>query len=235
METTPASSGPPDPLAYEAQADYSNAGRKERDHWWTVIAVDPVAFPLTRLLIRRRWSNPDEITLVSVIFGVLTGLFFAVGDRWALVTGGIVYYLAALLDSVDGKLARALNMSSVRGGMVDVMAGSAARASASLGLVTYVVFHIHAVRPHEIVLAAAFGVLAASLMEISAIERPEPAAPSSEFLARHRLLSGPGMPDVCAIVFVLGPITGLVVPALYVGLALVVAAILMTWRRRLSG
>jgi uncharacterized membrane protein HdeD (DUF308 family) len=45
-------------------------------------------------------------------------------------------------------------------------------------------------------------------------------------LARYRLLPTPGMTDVSAIVFVVGPITGLVVPALWLGIAMVVAAIL---------
>ncbi len=228
--------GPPDAVAYEPQPSYSDAGRKDRDHWWTVLAVDPIAIPLTRLLIKRRWSNPDEITLVALILGVLTGLFFAVGDRWALVTGGVVYYLSVLLDSVDGKLARALNMPSAKGGVVDAMADNAGRASASIGLVTYLVFHAEAVRPHEVLLAAAFGVLAASLMEIRApLHRDATKLPAQwdKALARFRLLPTPGMPDVCAIVFVLGPVAGLVIPALYVGLAMVGVGILMTWRREL--
>jgi hypothetical protein len=51
-------------------------------------------------------------------------------------------------------------------------------------------------------------------------------------LARRRLLPNPGMPDVQAVVFIFGPLTGLVVPALAVGIGMVVAAIVLTlWRR----
>jgi hypothetical protein len=42
------------------------------------------------------------------------------------------------------------------------------------------------------------------------------------------------MPDVQAIVFIIGPLAGVVVPALWVGSAMVVVAILLTVRRRLT-
>ena len=219
--------------AWEARPD----GAKKRDYWWTVIAVDPLAIPITRLLVRKKWSNPDEITLISLILGLLTGLFFAVGDTWALVTGGLVYYLSFVLDCVDGKLARALDMSSAKGHELDAMSDSARRASAAIGIVTYLVYSVEAVRAHEVVLAAAFGVLSAYFIEISGAERGEPqggiSGRWSSTLARYRLLPTPGMPDVSALVFVIGPIVGLVIPALYVGLSMVTVGILITWHRRL--
>ena len=212
-------------------------GAKKRDYWWTVIFIDPLAIPLTRMLVKRRWSNPDEITLVSLILGLLTGLFFAVGERWALVTGGLVYYLSFLLDCVDGKLARALNMSSEKGQQLDAMSDSVRRASAAIGIVTYLVYWAENVRAYEIILAAAFGVISMYFMEISGAERREPTGARgrwAERLARFRLLPTPGMPDVSAIVYVIGPIAGLVIPGLYIGLVMVLAGILITWRRRLS-
>ena len=217
---------------YEANAD----GAKKRDYWWTVIAVDPLAIPITRLLVRKQWSNPDEITLLSLVLGLLTGLFFAVGEQWALITGGLVYYFSFVLDCVDGKLARALNMSSPKGQELDAMSDSARRASAAIGIVTYLVFWVENVRPHEVVLAAAFGVISSYFMEISGAERGESSGIRgkwSETLARFRLLPTPGMPDVSAIVYVIAPIAGLVIPGLYVGLAMVTVGILITWRRRL--
>jgi hypothetical protein len=42
-------------------------------------------------------------------------------------------------------------------------------------------------------------------------------------LARRRMLPNPGMPDVQALAFVVGPLTGLVVPALAVAIALLAA------------
>ena len=224
-------------IATEAKLEANADGAKKRDYWWTVLVVDPLAMPITRLLAKRRWATPDEITIVSLILGLLTGLFFAVGDTWALITGGIVYYLSFVLDCVDGKLARILELSSPRGQALDAMADSARRASAAIGIVTYLVYSAEGAQAHEVVLAAAFGVLSSYFMEISGAERGESDGGVrgrwGAALAKRRLLPTPGMPDVSAIVYVIGPIVGFVVPALYVGLAMVVAAILITWRRRL--
>jgi hypothetical protein len=41
------------------------------------------------------------------------------------------------------------------------------------------------------------------------------------------------MPDISALVYVIGPIVGIIVPTLYVGMAMVMAGVLITWRRRL--
>jgi hypothetical protein len=74
-------------------------------------------------------------------------------------------------------------------------------------------------------------------LEISGAEKSDPAGGVrgrwSTALAERRLLPNPGMPDVQAIVFIFGPILGLVIPALMVGIAMVVVAILLTVRRRL--
>jgi phosphatidylglycerophosphate synthase len=222
--------------ATEPQWDAHPDGSKKRDYWWTVLVVDPVARPVTRLLAKKRWLTPDEVTIVSLVLGLMTGLFFAVGDRWALVTGGLLYYVSFVLDCVDGKLARTLNVSSSRGHALDAMSDSARRTSAAIGIVTYLLYSAEAVQAHEIVLAAAFGVLSGYFIEISGAERGTATGVRGKWdaaLAKRRLLPTPGMPDISALVYVIGPIVGLIVPALYLGLAMVMAGILITWRRRL--
>jgi hypothetical protein len=82
-----------------------------------------------------------------------------------------------------------------------------------------------------------FGVLSFYFMEISGAEKTEAGEGVtgrwSAALARRRLLPTPGMPDVSAIVYIFGPLTGWVVPALGVGIAMISAAILLTVKRRL--
>lgn len=223
--------------ATEPKWDANADGAKKRDYWWTVLIVDPLAIPITRLLAKKRWATPDEITIVSLVLGLLTGLFFAVGETWALITGGLVYYFSFVLDCVDGKLARSLGTSSPKGHALDAMSDSARRASAAIGIVTYLVYSAEGVQAHEVVLAAAFGVLSSYFIEISGAEKGDAAGGVrgrwSSTLAKYRLLPTPGMPDVSAIVYVIAPIAGVIVPALYVGSAMVVAGILITWRRRL--
>jgi CDP-alcohol phosphatidyltransferase len=237
-------------VSFEADA----AGAKKRDYWWTVLATDPVAIPLARFLASRRMLTPDQVTVIALVLGLSVGVFFALGTRWGLVVGGIVFYLAFVFDCVDGKLARALQVTSSRGRALDALADGGRRASASMGLFLYywlwgrsedvidgsaedfadLIFDL--VRPREVILVVGYVVLAYFFLEISGAPKGDIDAGIrgkwSAALARRRLLPNPGMPDVQAVVFILGPITSLVVPALWVGIVMVSIAILLTvWRR----
>jgi hypothetical protein len=237
-------------VSFEADA----AGAKKRDYWWTVLATDPVAIPLARFLARKRMLTPDQVTVIALVLGLSVGFFFALGTGWGLVVGGIVFYLAFVFDCVDGKLARALQVTSSRGRALDALADGGRRASASMGLFLYywlwgrsedvidgsaedfadLIFDL--VRPREVILVVGYVVLAYFFLEISGAPKGDIDAGIrgkwSAALARRRLLPNPGMPDVQAVVFILGPITSLVVPALWVGIVMVSIAILLTvWRR----
>ena len=213
-------------------------GAKQRDYWWTVLAVDPVAVPVTRLLAKRHVS-PDTVTWISLLFGLAVGPAFAFGTRLALIVGGVLFYVSFMFDCVDGKLARALQVSSARGKRLDEIADGARRLSAAAGL-TVGLWRMDTndllATPEETFLwAAAFGLAAAYLMEISGSgekvhEFPEGAGWSAR-MARLRLLPNPGMPDVSALVYVIGPITGLVAPCIALGGALVLIGILCIWSR----
>lgn len=210
-------------------------GAKKRDYWWTVLVTDPVAVPLAGFLARRRWVTPDQVTALALVTGLAVGAAFATGTRAGLVAGGILFYVAFLFDCVDGKLARALGVTSARGEALDHLADGGRRASASLGLALWA-WRSDSAEPSDVLWVVVYAVLAYYFLEISGAEKPEgrggTAGRLSGALARRRLLPNPGMPDVQAVVFILGPITGFVVPALGVGIAMVSAAILLTvWRR----
>jgi phosphatidylglycerophosphate synthase len=210
------------------------AGAKKLDYWFTVLATDPVALPLVRFFARTKLLTPDQVTIVALLLGLAVGPLFATGARWGLVAGGVVFYLAFLFDCVDGKLARALEVTSARGEALDHLADGGRRASASLGIALY----LWVTEGDGVVLVAVVYIVAAYFfLEISGAAKGNPRSGLggglSRTLARHRLLRNPGMPDVQAVCFVIGPILGLVVPALYLGIAMVLVAILMTTYRRL--
>ncbi|HYP23971.1 MAG TPA: CDP-alcohol phosphatidyltransferase family protein, partial [Actinomycetota bacterium] len=106
-------------------------GAKKRDYWWTVLATDPVAVPLVGFLARRRWLTPDQVTAFALVSGLAVGVAFATGTRLGLVVGGLLFYVAFLFDCVDGKLARALGVTSAKGEALDHLADGGRRASAS--------------------------------------------------------------------------------------------------------
>ena len=229
-------------------------GAKKRDYWFTVLLTDPVAVPLTTFLAKRRLLTPNQVTIISLVLGLSVGVFFATGERWGLIAGGIAFYLAFVTDCVDGKLARATGITSDKGQALDALADGGRRASASFGLAAYVYqnqvvpesggrfqfithWNWHGFDAFHLMVVLLYVVLAYYFLEISGAEKGDPGTGVrgewSQALAKHRLLPTPGMPDVQAIVFIFGPLLGLVVPALMVGIAMVSVAILLTVRRRL--
>jgi phosphatidylglycerophosphate synthase len=161
-------------------ADASVAGRaalasgaKERDYWWTVLVVDPVALRIVRLLARRRWLSPDGATLVSLLLGLPVGVAYGLGGRAGLATGAVLFYASFLFDCVDGKLARVTGSSSARGRALDALADGARRASASLGLAVYLWRFGDGA---DVLWAVAYGIASFYFMEISGAARREPAS-----------------------------------------------------------
>ena len=217
-------------------------GAKKRDYWWTVLATDPLAIPIAGFLAKRKLLTADQVTWLALIFGVAVFPLFAIAERWSLAAGGVIFYIAFILDCVDGKLARALGVTSAKGAAIDALADGGRRAAGSLGLIFYLWqadgYGFGSGYRHDVLLAAVYAVLAYFFLEISGAEKGEMSGKVGgrwdRALAERRLLPNPGMPDVQAVVFILGPLTGLVVPALWVGIAMVTAAILLTVRRRLK-
>lgn len=215
-------------------------GTKKQDYWFTVLVTDPISIPLAGFLARRRLLTPDQVTILALVVGIAVFPALASGQRVAAALGGVLFYVAFVLDCVDGKLARALGTTSERGQALDALADGGRRAAGALGLVFFLWNSDGIGGPGgktDVLIAAVYAVLAYYFLEISGADKPDPVAGGGRWrraLARRRLLPNPGMPDVQAIVYIAGPVTGLVVPALYVGIAMVLAAILLTVKRRLD-
>jgi phosphatidylglycerophosphate synthase len=233
-------------------------GEKKRDYWWTVLVTDPLAVPLTRGLMGVRWISPNAVSVLALLLGIAVGPAFALGTRAGLIAGGILFYVAFVVDCVDGKLARARGQTSALGAALDTIGDAARRASASAGLIVYL-YRSDDYGTDAFWLAIAYTIAAYFFLELSGVAERKTAHLAktgrevdeatleelkasgddrgggrwSSALARHRLLPTPGMPDVQAVVFILGPITGLVVPALIVGLAMVTIGMLLNAARRL--
>jgi phosphatidylglycerophosphate synthase len=198
------------------------AGEKALDYWWTVLFTDPLAVPLTRVLARTRWISPNAVSVLALLLGLASGVIFAFGTRVALVAGGVTFYFAFLVDCIDGKLARALNDHTRRGAALDHIGDTVRRTSASLGLTAWL---WRATGDATVLWSVGYMALAYMFLEFSGPEigrerwellerRSAGTGRWRTFLARHRLLPNPGMPDVQALAFIVGPVTGWVIPAL---------------------
>ncbi|MBO3747082.1 CDP-alcohol phosphatidyltransferase family protein [Streptosporangiaceae bacterium NEAU-GS5] len=79
------------------------AARKQRDSWWTVFFVDPLACRLALLAANHTSVTPNGLTRLSILVGF--------GSAWAfaqdqLVAGAALFYLSFMIDCMDGKVAR---------------------------------------------------------------------------------------------------------------------------------
>ena len=120
----------PKPIAAGAVAmsisDSASAAQAERKLWASLTStadgvVDrffnrPVGRPLSKLLVRTPIS-PNQVSIVSILIGVASAWFFAAGH---FVTGALVFQLCAIVDCVDGDLARALFKQSRLGKWLDL-------------------------------------------------------------------------------------------------------------------
>jgi len=94
---------------------------KPKDAWWTVLLVDPIAGRLVRLVAPYRWITPDLLTIFATIIGIGSTVCFALGGRWWLVAGALLFHISFIVDCMDGKIARLNGTGSIFGGWFDFM------------------------------------------------------------------------------------------------------------------
>ena len=107
-------------------SDAASAAEAERKLWASLTStadglVDrffnrPLGRPLSKLLVRSSIS-PNQISLISILIGVVSAWFFARGN---FLVGALVFQLCAIIDCVDGDLARALFKQSRLGKWLDL-------------------------------------------------------------------------------------------------------------------
>lgn len=96
------------------------AAVKADDGFFTTFLVSSYSPHLARFAARRGWT-PDQVTVTSMLLGVLAAVAFADGGRgWAIV-GAVLLQLAFTLDCVDGQLARYTLRFSARGAWLDAV------------------------------------------------------------------------------------------------------------------
>jgi phosphatidylglycerophosphate synthase len=89
---------------------------KDRDAWWTVWLVDPLAARLVRLVAPYRWISPNRLTMTAFVLGLAAAGCF--GQRW-LLAGAILFHVSFVVDCMDGKVARLTGTGSAFGGWLD--------------------------------------------------------------------------------------------------------------------
>ena len=107
-------------------SDATSAAAAERKLWASLTSsadglVDrffnrPLGRPLSKLLVRTPIS-PNQVSVISILIGLASAWFFARGN---FLAGAVVFQLCAIVDCVDGDLARALFKQSRLGKWLDL-------------------------------------------------------------------------------------------------------------------
>jgi len=93
---------------------------KEGDNLWTALAVSPWTKFIAAGLARTR-ITPNLITVLSLFLALLASSFFAIGERWATILGGVLVHLAFSADCIDGQLARLTGQFTKIGAWLDLI------------------------------------------------------------------------------------------------------------------
>ena len=95
---------------------------------------DPIAKRFVRVL-KNTCFTPNQVTYLSVLVGFVSGYSFSQGTWVSSIAGGILLELTLILDCVDGQLARAKNMASDWGRLIDGIAGYFAYLAVVYGII----------------------------------------------------------------------------------------------------
>jgi phosphatidylglycerophosphate synthase len=80
----------------------------------------PVGHIVSKQLVRTSVS-PNQVSVAASLLGLLSAWLFAGGSHDAAVLGAIVFQLSAILDAVDGDLARVMFKESALGKWLDIV------------------------------------------------------------------------------------------------------------------
>jgi 1L-myo-inositol 1-phosphate cytidylyltransferase / CDP-L-myo-inositol myo-inositolphosphotransferase len=93
----------------------------------------PVGRILSKLLVHTA-VTPNQVSVLSVIIGLISAALFAVGTAGTALAGALCLQLSAIVDCVDGDLARALFKQSRLGKWLDIGGDQVVHIAVFLGL-----------------------------------------------------------------------------------------------------
>ena len=93
----------------------------EVEEFFDLFFYRPLAFILVKIIYPTR-ITPNQLTVVSIIFGVAAGFVYAMGSSIALLYGAVLFMLYNIFDCSDGQLARLKKNGTHAGRIIDGIA-----------------------------------------------------------------------------------------------------------------
>ena len=94
----------------------------DTEEWLDIVFYRPIGYWMAIMAGKLR-ITPNQITVTSIILGMISGVFFFFSDVYLNVVGMLILMFANMLDSADGQLARMTGQTSVFGRWLDGAAG----------------------------------------------------------------------------------------------------------------
>jgi phosphatidylglycerophosphate synthase len=88
------------------------------DETLTLYILRPIAFIFVKLFYPTR-ITPNQVSLMAIIVGLISGYFFSRGDVTSYAIAGGLYFLCVVLDCVDGMIARLKKNGTPVGRIID--------------------------------------------------------------------------------------------------------------------
>ena len=88
---------------------------------------------ITGFLIRTP-VTPNQVTIISLILGLIAGVFFSFGGHTHTITAGLIFFLCVVFDQCDGEVARIKNMETEFGRSFDIIVDSIVSAAIVAGI-----------------------------------------------------------------------------------------------------
>ncbi len=92
--------------------------QKENDNWYGRYFVRKISIYITKLLLKTE-VTPNQISGLSILIGIIAGIFFVFGNYWYTLVGALLLLLSNIVDCVDGEIARYRKSTSIAGKYIE--------------------------------------------------------------------------------------------------------------------
>lgn len=93
----------------------------------------PVGRPLSKLIIHTP-ITPNQVSVASIVIGVIAGVLFGFGQHFWSVVAGLLFQVSAIVDCVDGDVARSVFKESPLGKWLDLVGDQVVHAAVFAGI-----------------------------------------------------------------------------------------------------
>ena len=161
--------------------DLESARRAQRLYWASLTSssdgfVDrhfnrPAGRIVSKLLVHTA-VTPNQVSACSTVIGLISAALFAVGTAGAALAGALCLQLSAIVDCIDGDLARALYKQSALGKWLDIVGDQVVHVAVFLGLGVGLWRSGSAAPVMLLGIVAAVGVVLSFAVVLQALRRP---------------------------------------------------------------